>query len=78
MNVLKIAAVVVLGLLCWNLLVAWSEEQERVERQEQLRKALNTATENCDEDNTEACNEMLRLSGLELEQANEELRSLSP
>ncbi len=74
MNPIKIAIGIVLGLFCWNYLIAWLEKQDRMERAAQLDLAFKEASTKCDQGNQESCSQVLKLGVLRLEQLNEDLR----
>lgn len=77
MNPLKIAVGVVLGLICWHLLIVWSDHQDKVERQQRLDRAFETAVAECKSGKQQACNEAYRLNTLQLQKLNQDLERYS-
>lgn len=73
-NPIKIAIGIVLGLFCWNYLIALSERQDRAERAAQMKQDFKAASENCDRGSQEACDQMRKLALRGLEQSVEDLK----
>lgn len=73
---LQIAAGIVIGLLCWNLLLMASERQESQERHERMRQVAQEYEQKCNQGDTDACQMLPKILGTQLEELNKETRRI--
>ena len=73
---LQIAAGVVIGLLCWNLLQNASDRQRSQDVHERMEQVAQEYEQKCDRGDQEACQMLPKILGTQLEELNKETRRI--
>lgn len=73
---LQIAAGIVIGLFCWNLLQSFLDRQQTAVRHERMQRVAQEYEQKCNQGDEEACRMLPKILGTQLEELNKETQRI--